>query len=47
MEKKTNLRSEVESVGCRAGAWAELFNATLKNERAHADGVPHETQGHQ
>ena len=32
---------------CWDNAWAESFNATLKNERAHANGVPHETQGHQ
>ena len=46
--KGYDIRPSVGRTGvCWAGAWAESFNATLKNERAHANGVPHETQGHQ
>ena len=42
------IRPSVGRTGvCWDNAWAESFNATLKNERAHANGVPHETQGHQ
>jgi len=35
------IRPSVGRTGvCRHNAWAELFNATLKNERAHARGAP-------
>ena len=46
--KGYDIRPSVGRTGvCWDNAWAESFNATLKNERAHANGVPHETQGHQ
>ena len=46
--KGYDIRPSVGRTGvCWDNAWAESFNATLKNERVHANGVPHETQGHQ